>query len=75
VLSVEFKVQLLTPARGERFRATGRVVRAGRTITAVMGELRALARDPMPTGAAEGEVIAMLTGTMMAVRGRAGLVD
>jgi uncharacterized protein (TIGR00369 family) len=75
VLSVEFKVQLLTPARGERFRATGRVVRAGRTITAVMGELRAVARDTMPTGVAGGEVIAMLTGTMMAVRGRAGLVD
>src|SRR3954465_5883936 len=33
VLSVEFKVNLLSPARGERFRAVGRVVKAGRTLT------------------------------------------
>src|SRR5215217_6221216 len=40
VLTVEFKVQLLAPARGARFRAAGRVVRAGRTLTVVSGELR-----------------------------------
>src|SRR5687768_8506856 len=33
VLSIEFKVNLLAPARGERIIARGRVVRAGRTIT------------------------------------------
>ncbi len=33
VLSVEFKVNLLSPAAGERLQARGRVVRAGRTIT------------------------------------------
>src|SRR5689334_3162536 len=33
VLSVEFKVNLLAPARGDRFRAIGRVLRAGRTVT------------------------------------------
>src|SRR5688500_18222341 len=38
VLSVEFKVNLLAPARGSWFRASGRVVRAGRTVTVVSGE-------------------------------------
>jgi uncharacterized protein (TIGR00369 family) len=33
VLSVEYKVNLLAPARGERLIATGRVVRSGRTLT------------------------------------------
>ena len=33
VLSVEFKIHLLAPADGERVVATGRVVRAGRTLT------------------------------------------
>ena len=39
VLSVEFKVNLLSPARGERFRAEGRVIKAGRTITVCEGKL------------------------------------
>lgn len=33
VLTVEFKVNLLAPADGERVVATGRVLRAGRTLT------------------------------------------
>ena len=33
VLAVEFKINLLAPARGERFLARGRVLRAGRTLT------------------------------------------
>ena len=88
VLSVEFKVNLLAPAKGERFRAFGRVVRAGRTVTVVSGELRALgaavhpaerARGPGPAHESdadqEGALVAILTGTMMAVRDRPGLVD
>ncbi|MEM7446091.1 MAG: PaaI family thioesterase [Pseudomonadota bacterium] len=35
VLSVEFKINLLAPARGDRFRSVGRVLRPGRTLTAV----------------------------------------
>lgn len=65
VLSVEFKVQLLAPARGARFVAHGRVVRAGRTITVVSGELRN----------ESDVVVALLNGTMMAVRDRPELVD
>lgn len=64
VLSVEFKVQLLAPARAERFVGLGRVLRSGRTLTVVTGELRA-----------EGELFALLNGTMMAVRGRPELAD
>ena len=33
VLSVEYKINLLAPADGERLMATGQVVRAGRTLT------------------------------------------
>ena len=65
VMSVEFKMQLLAPARGARFSALGRVVRSGRTLTVVAGELRTDA----------GEVVALLNGTMMAVRDRPGLAD
>lgn len=72
VLSVEFKVQLLAPARGAWFRALGRVVRAGRTLTVVAGELRAFPRDD---ASGEGELVALLTGTMMTVRDRPELRD
>lgn len=75
VLSVEFKVQLLAPARGERFLGRGRVIRAGRTLTVVAGELRALAREASPDDGADGELVATLAGTMMTVRGRPELVD
>jgi uncharacterized protein (TIGR00369 family) len=40
VLSIEFKVNLVAPARGNRFRASGRVVRAGRTVTVASAEFR-----------------------------------
>ncbi len=33
VLTVEFKINLLAPARGERLEAVGKVLKAGRTLT------------------------------------------
>ena len=80
VLSVEFKVNLLAPAQGRRFRAIGRVVRPGRTVSVVAGELRAygdtVARgETAPASAEDGTLVAILTGTMMTVRDRPGLVD
>ena len=68
VLSVEFKVNLMKPAAGELFRAVARVIRAGRTLSVCGAEVQA------PRG---GEVttIAVLQGTMMAVRDNARLVD
>jgi uncharacterized protein (TIGR00369 family) len=41
VLSVEFKLNFVAPARGERYTGTGRVVRAGRTLTVVGFEVTA----------------------------------
>ena len=59
VLSVEFKVNLLAPAQGTEFLAVGRVVRSGRTLVVVSGELRAR------SGAGE-TVVALMQGTMIA---------
>lgn len=64
VLSVEFKVNLLAPARGEMFRAVARVVRAGRTLTVVSAEMHAYDS----AGAESGKLVAIFTGTMMSVR-------
>lgn len=42
VLTVEYKVNLIAPARGQRFVATGRVRKAGRTLTICEGEVIAI---------------------------------
>jgi uncharacterized protein (TIGR00369 family) len=42
VLAVEFKINLLAPARGERFEARGRVVRPGRTLTVCLCDVVAI---------------------------------
>ncbi|HVZ77883.1 MAG TPA: PaaI family thioesterase [Gemmatimonadaceae bacterium] len=73
VLSVEFKVNLMAPAAGTHFRAIGRVRKAGRTITVCEGELRAFTGEPGSDDA--GTVVAIMQGTMMAVRDRPGLTD
>ena len=39
VLTTEFKINLLSPAKGERLRAIGRVVRAGKKLVITMGEV------------------------------------
>ena len=67
VLSVEFKTNLLAPARGEELIARGRVVRAGRTITVCQAE------GSMLSDGAETPVATMLA-TMMSVRDRPDVV-
>jgi len=63
VLTVEFKINLLAPAKGPRFRFEGSVTKAGRTISVVDG--RALQID------AGGErPIATMTSTVMTLVGR-----
>jgi uncharacterized protein (TIGR00369 family) len=42
VLAVEFKINLLAPAQGDSFRAEGRVLRPGRTLTVCLAEVFAL---------------------------------
>jgi uncharacterized protein (TIGR00369 family) len=61
VLTVEYKVNFLSPARGERFIATGRVLKAGRTLTVCSGEVIAI------EGGAE-KPVAVMQATMMAMR-------
>jgi uncharacterized protein (TIGR00369 family) len=63
VLTVEYKVNLLAPARGERMIARGRVLRPGRTLTVCWADV--MARD----AGAERPVATMLA-TLMAVHER-----
>ncbi|WP_157019481.1 PaaI family thioesterase [Mesorhizobium xinjiangense] len=67
VLTIEFKVNLLAPGKGERFLFRGSVTKPGRTIIVADGQ--AYAFDE--TG--EAKLIATMTGTMMTVLGRAGI--
>ena len=45
VLTVEFKVNLFAPARGDRLVARGRVLRSGRTITVCQGDAYGVTAD------------------------------
>jgi uncharacterized protein (TIGR00369 family) len=66
VLSVEFKINLLAPAVGERFIARGRIVRVGRTIGVATAEVIAHAPGKPETS------IAVMQATMMRVEPRNG---
>lgn len=61
VLSVEFKVNFLNPARGERFRAEGRVAKSGRTVSVCEGKLFALENG-------KSSLVAMMQATMICLR-------
>lgn len=63
VLSVEFKVNLLAPAAGERLIARARVIRSGRTLTVVSG-------DAFMVAAGEERHTATMLATMIAAAGR-----
>jgi uncharacterized protein (TIGR00369 family) len=60
VLTVEFKTNLLAPAKGERFSFRAHVIKPGRTLTVC--EARAFAES----GGAE-TLVATMTGTLMAL--------
>ena len=68
VLTIEFKINLLAPARGPRFRFEGEVVKAGRTISVVDGKAYQHEAD----GGGE-KLIATMNATVMTVLGREGL--
>jgi uncharacterized protein (TIGR00369 family) len=59
VLAVEFKVNLMRPAKGETFVARAEVVKSGRTLTVVRADVHAL------TGDEQRELVAIMQGTMM----------
>src|SRR5688572_16293240 len=63
VLSIEFKVNMLAPAKGDAIVARASVVRAGKTIVVCRADVYAV------TGSDEKQVAAM-QGTMMVVLGR-----
>ena len=66
VLTIEFKINLLAPAKGQRFRCEGRVLKPGRTI--VLAEARAFAID-----CGQEKLCATMHCTLMAVQGRQGI--
>jgi uncharacterized protein (TIGR00369 family) len=66
VLTIEYKINLLAPAQGDYFRAIGRVVKSGRTITVCDGEVLAVKADA-------SKRVATMTATVMAVVDRTSL--
>lgn len=58
VLSVEFKMNLLRPAAGERFVAEGRVVKAGQTLTVARCDVFAWTGE-------EAKLVATMLATMI----------
>lgn len=69
VLTIEFKLNCLAPAAGERFRLVGRVRKAGRTIVVVEGDALGVASD------GREKLVSTMSATMMAIHGRDGIVD
>lgn len=61
VLTVEYKVNLMRPAVGEAWLATGRVVRAGRRISVCQAAL-------VPEGGDVEEAVALMQATIMTTR-------
>jgi uncharacterized protein (TIGR00369 family) len=62
VLSVEFKVNLMRPAKGEMFVALAEVVKSGRTLTVVRADVLGVDH----TG--KRELVATMLGTMMCLQ-------
>ncbi|HQR98817.1 MULTISPECIES: PaaI family thioesterase [unclassified Polaromonas] len=63
VLTIEYKINLLAPAKGQRFRMVGQVIKPGRTVTVTEG--RAYAIDD-----GREKLIATMGATLMTITGR-----
>ncbi|WP_372824516.1 PaaI family thioesterase [Polaromonas sp.] len=63
VLTIEFKINLLAPAKGQRFRMVGQVIKPGRTVTVTEG--RAYAIDD-----GREKLIATMGATLITITGR-----
>lgn len=61
VLSVEYKINMLSPARGEQMLARARVLRNGRNLTVCAGDVFAV-------NDGKEKLVATMLATMMAVR-------
>ncbi|WP_370655033.1 PaaI family thioesterase [Hydrogenophaga sp.] len=64
VLTIEFKINLLAPAQGKRFRMVGTVIKPGRTVTVCEGHAFAVDGD------GREKLVATMGCTLMAVIGR-----
>lgn len=62
VLTVEYKVNFLSPAKGERFVAIGKAVKSGNTLTVCRGEVWAFDDGGR-------KLVAVMQATMMAMKG------
>jgi uncharacterized protein (TIGR00369 family) len=67
VLTVEYKVNFLSPAQGDRMIARARVTKAGRTVTVCTC-------DVVSVEDGQERIVATMLGTIMTVRGRESLV-
>ena len=63
VLTVEFKLNLLAPAQGERLVAEGFVVRSGRTLTITRGEVHGIERG-------RRTLVGLMQQTLMTMHGK-----
>lgn len=63
ILTIEFKVNLMSPGRGERFLFRGEITKPGSTIIVADGRAYALSDGP-------AKLIASMSGSMMVIRGR-----
>ncbi|MEB5966070.1 PaaI family thioesterase [Comamonas testosteroni] len=66
VLTIEFKINLLAPAKGQRFRMEGRVIKPGRTITVSEGKAFAIDQG-------KEKLVATMSCTLMCVQQREGI--
>ena len=67
LLTIDFKVNLMSPGRGDRFLFRGEITKPGSTIIVADGRAYAIADGP-------AKLIASMTATMMVVRGREDIV-
>lgn len=63
VMTAEIKINLLAPGRGERLRATGRIIKPGRRLVVVAADVHAIDGD-------DETLVAVLMGTMVPVPAR-----
>jgi uncharacterized protein (TIGR00369 family) len=61
VLTIEYKINFVSPAKGERMRACGRVTKPGRNVTVCAGDVFALDEG-------KEKLVATMLATMMTIR-------
>lgn len=66
ILTIEFKVNLMSPGRGDRFLFRSEITKPGSTIIVADGRGYAISDGP-------AKLIASMTSTMMVIRGREGI--